>query len=63
MNEPKEVGGVPLHVIEMTGEPGDVILCHPFFWHTTSSNVLDYPRFMRTKDVKTEEFLFLLLFL
>ena len=50
-----EVDGVPLRVIEMTGEPRDIILCHPFFWHTTSSNVLDYPRFMRTKDVKMED--------
>jgi len=55
MNEPTEADGVPLRIIEMTGEPGYVILCHPFFWHTTSSNVLDYPRVMRTKDVKMKD--------
>lgn len=55
MNEPTEVDGVPLRVTKMTGEPGDVILCHPFFWHMTSSNGLDYPRFMRTKDVKMKD--------
>ena len=55
MNEPTEVDGGPLRVIEMTGEAGDFILCHPFFWHKTSSNVLDYPRFMRTKDVKMKD--------
>lgn len=51
MDTPTEVNGIPLRVIEMTGEPGDAILCHPLFWHAGAPNVNDYPRFMRTRDV------------
>jgi len=49
-------GGLPIpfgeiiksseHFIELTGEPGDVVLCHPYMMHTKSQNNLRVPRFM-----------------
>lgn len=38
--------GIRLRVVETTGEPGDVFLCHPFLYHTSSQNCNGVPRFM-----------------
>jgi hypothetical protein len=43
------VDGVPLRVVELTGEPGDMVFCHPLMVHCTAHNRGTWPRFMRIK--------------
>jgi hypothetical protein len=43
------VDGVPLRVIELTGEPGDMVFCHPVMVHCVGPNRGTRPRFMRIK--------------
>jgi hypothetical protein len=43
------VGGVPLRVVELTGEPGDVVFCQPVMVHCVGPNRGQRPRFMRIK--------------
>jgi len=38
--------GTALRVVEITGEPGDVFLAHPFMFHSPSFNHSGVPRFM-----------------
>ena len=38
--------GTELRVIEITGSPGDCVLCHPFLFHSPSFNHSGVPRFM-----------------
>lgn len=49
MEEARSVRGVDLRVEELTGSPGDAILCHPLMLHTTAPNCLDLPRLMRIR--------------
>jgi hypothetical protein len=50
------VEGVPLRVIELTGEPGDMVFCHPVMVHCVAPNRGARPRFMRIKtQVLTHE--------
>jgi hypothetical protein len=51
MAETTEVDGVPVKVIEVTGEPGDAYLCHPAILHAASPNHAEAPRFMRVKGL------------
>ena len=51
MQKDTEVDGVSVRVIEVTGEPGDVFLCHPSIFHAASFNHSDVPRFMRVKRI------------
>jgi hypothetical protein len=44
-------GDVPLRVVELTGEPGDVVLCHPLMLHASAQNAADVPRFMRSQRI------------
>jgi len=44
------VEGVPLRVVELTGEPGDMIFCHPVVVHCRAPNRGGRPRFMRIKQ-------------
>ena len=48
MNDGTVVDGVPLHVVELTGEPGDVILMHCDCFHAAAPNRLTEPRMMLT---------------
>jgi hypothetical protein len=43
------VDGVPLRVVELTGEPGDMVFCHPVMVHCAAPNRGTRPRFMRIK--------------
>jgi ectoine hydroxylase-related dioxygenase (phytanoyl-CoA dioxygenase family) len=45
------VDGVPVRVVELVGEPGDIVLWHPSLLHTIARNALDQPRFMLTHTV------------
>ncbi len=50
------VDGVPLRVVELTGEPGDMIFCHPLMVHCVAPNRGTRPRLMRIKtQVLTHE--------
>jgi len=44
------VDGVPLRVVELTGEPGDMVFCHPVMVHCVAPNRAAWPRFMRIKQ-------------
>ena len=44
MHASTAVNEAELRVLEMTGEPGDVFLVHPFILHAPSTNCLDLPR-------------------
>lgn len=44
------IEGVPLRVVELTGEPGDMVFCHPAIVHCGSPNHGSQPRFMRIKQ-------------
>ncbi len=42
--------GIPLRVVELTGEPGDMVFCHPSIVHCGSPNHGAEPRFMRIRQ-------------
>jgi hypothetical protein len=44
------VDGVPLRVVELTGEPGDMVFCHPVMVHCRAQNRGARPRFSRIKQ-------------
>lgn len=50
MGEGAEVEGVALRVVELTGAPGDVVLCHPAMVHCIAPNRGERPRFMRIRQ-------------
>ena len=49
MDVPREVHGIPVRVVELTGRPGDAVLCHPLMIHCPAPNCSRTPRFMRIK--------------
>jgi hypothetical protein len=49
MDRETVVDGVPLRVVELTGEPGDMVFCHPAVVHCAAPNRGTRPRFMRIK--------------
>lgn len=49
MDTETTVEGVPLRVVELTGEPGDMVFCHPVMVHCVAPNRGARPRFMRIK--------------
>lgn len=46
-----DADGVRVHVAEMLGEPGDIILMHPLTLHAPAPNVRSTPRMMLTQFV------------
>jgi hypothetical protein len=50
MDRETSVEGVPLRVVELTGEPGDMVFCHPLMVHCSTQNRGTRPRFMRIKQ-------------
>jgi hypothetical protein len=50
MDVETEIDGVPTRVVELTGEPGDMVFCHPAIVHAVAPNRGDRPRFMRIKQ-------------
>ncbi len=50
MKQPWIHKGIPLQIVELLGEPGDVVFCHPHLIHAPSGiNTSDEPRIMRSK--------------
>jgi len=52
MDKETIIDDVPVHVVELTGKPGDAIICQPTIFHIASENRADYPRFMRAKGIE-----------
>ena len=50
MDRETVVEGVPLRVVELTGEPGDMVFCHPAMVHCGAPNRGAQPRLMRIKQ-------------
>ena len=46
-----EIDSVTLRVVELTGEPGDVFVTHPWVMHAVAPNVTNTPRMMRSVPV------------
>lgn len=44
-----------LRIVEMTGKAGDVVLCHPFLYHSGSPNHSNTPRIMCNLNVPLKE--------
>ena len=42
-----DIEGIPTQVVELTGEPGDVVVCHPWLIHNVAPNADERPRMMR----------------
>jgi hypothetical protein len=42
-----EIDGVATQVVELTGQAGDAVLCHPWLIHNIAPNTRDRPRMMR----------------
>ena len=49
------INDVPVRVVELTGEPGDAVFCHPAIFHATSYNRAEVPRFMRVAFISKRE--------
>ncbi|MYE84322.1 MAG: hypothetical protein F4X36_21230 [Gammaproteobacteria bacterium] len=49
LTEAGSVGGVPVHVVELTGEPGDVCFTDLRLLHTLAPNPGPRPRLMATQ--------------
>lgn len=47
--------GVPLQVVELTGEPGDAIVMHPWLLHSLSSNRADRARMVLTDRLRSRD--------
>jgi hypothetical protein len=56
MGRDTEVDGIPMRVVELVGEPGDVVLCHPWLLHSIAPNTANRPRFMRASRVYRRDF-------
>jgi hypothetical protein len=51
MTTPHIIDGVPLHVSELSGQAGDIVLGHPLLLHSTAPNSGQWPRFMRIQRI------------
>lgn len=43
--------GLPVRVVELCGEPGDVVVGHPWLLHSLAPNLGERPRFMRVQRI------------
>lgn len=51
LNRPELIGGVPIKVVELTGQAGDVFVMHSDCFHAVAPNSLDVARVMCTSLV------------
>ncbi len=56
MESEHDIGGTPVRVVELTGEPGDIVLTHPWMLHCGSPNHGSYPRLMCVQRIRGEGF-------
>ncbi len=52
MEKEHEIHGTPVRVVELTGEPGEVILAHPWVLHCGAPNRAGYPRLMCVQRIR-----------
>ena len=52
MRNPVDVYGIPVRAVEFIGQPGDVMLMHPWIFHAASPNRGDRPRIVITERVR-----------
>jgi len=52
-----DVDGIGVRVVELTGQAGGAVLCHPWMVHASSPNCLSQPRLMRVCRVHRRAFL------
>ncbi|HTF35881.1 MAG TPA: phytanoyl-CoA dioxygenase family protein [Myxococcota bacterium] len=57
MGRDTDVDGIAVRVVELTGQAGDAVLCHPWMVHAGSPNALSEPRLMRACRVYHRAFL------
>jgi len=55
MRAPSETDGESLAVVELTGEPGDVYLMHPWTLHAPAPSCSDRPRLVLTERIRARE--------
>ena len=55
MREVHDADGIPLEIVELTGEPGDVWITHLHTFHCVAPNALDTPRMMIAQAVSRNE--------
>ena len=48
------LSGIPVRVVELTGQPGDVVITHPWLIHTPAPNHGRRPRMMRIQRVRRD---------
>jgi hypothetical protein len=53
MSGPTDIDGIDARVVELSGEPGDMVFCHPAIVHCIAPNRGDRPRFMRIRQQLT----------
>ena len=58
MEEGADIEGVPLRVVEVTGQPGDVYFMHPWTLHAVSINAAKTPRFMLSTTIVADRRIF-----
>jgi ectoine hydroxylase-related dioxygenase (phytanoyl-CoA dioxygenase family) len=46
-----DLDGIPVRVVELTGQAGDVYLTHPWILHSIAPNARDTPRMMRSRMI------------
>jgi ectoine hydroxylase-related dioxygenase (phytanoyl-CoA dioxygenase family) len=51
MSKGTSIDSVEVRVVEMTGEPGDVLLVHPMILHAPALNCSSSPRFALSTTV------------
>jgi Phytanoyl-CoA dioxygenase (PhyH) len=52
LTQPSLVGGVPVRVVELSGEAGDAVIGHPWLLHNGSLNCGAVPRLMRVARIR-----------
>ncbi|MGW7682596.1 phytanoyl-CoA dioxygenase family protein [Kribbella sp. NPDC054772] len=49
---PADLDGLPVRVVELTGQAGDVYLTHPWILHSIAPNAAEAPRMMRSRFIR-----------
>ena len=52
VGEAAEIDGVPVELVELTGQPGDVVLTHLHVFHARSPNTSRAPRLMAGREIR-----------
>ena len=52
METESKIGDIPVRVVELTGHPGDIVVCNPAMLHAGSLNCAGRPRFMRVQRIR-----------